>query len=124
WMVDRAAELALKWEGVVVVDEGGPIAYMAKDLRERGVQVAALQPAEVAKQCGRIYDDIADRRVTFARRGPFWQAMEKAVAGLAQKAAGDRMVWSREASTADICPFFAATLCWDPNAHPGAFFLR
>lgn len=124
WMVDRAAELALKWEGVVVIDEAGPIAYMAKDLRERGVQVAALQPGEVAKQCGRMFDDIADRRVTFARRGPHWQAMEKAVASLAQKAAGDRMVWSREASTEDISPFFAATLCWDPNAHPGAFFLR
>lgn len=123
WMVDRAAELALKWEGVVVVDEGGPIAYMAKDLRERGVQVAALQPGDVAKQCGRMYDDIADRKVTFARRGPVWPAMEKAVVGLAQKASGDRMVWSREASTADISPFYAATLCWDPNAHPGAFFL-
>lgn len=124
WMTDRAAELALKWEGVVVLDGAGPIAYMAKDLREKGVQVQALQAAEVAQQCGRMYDDIADEKVTFARRGPLWGRMEKAVAGLAQKASGDRMVWSREASTEDISPFFAATLCWDPNAHPGAFFIR
>lgn len=124
WMVERAAELALKWEGVVVLDAAGPIAYMAKDLRDKGVRVEALQAGEVAQQCGRMYDDIADRKVVFARRGPLWDRMEKAVAGLAQKPAGDRMVWSREASTEDISPFFAATLCWDPNAHPGAFLLR
>jgi hypothetical protein len=124
WMVERAVELAVKWEGVVVLDASGPIAYMAKDLREKGVQVQALQAGDVAQQCGRMYDDIADRKVTFARRGPLWSRMEKAVVGLAQRPAGDRMVWSREASTEDISPFFAATLCWDPNAHPGAFFLR
>lgn len=124
WMVDRAAELAVKWQGVVVLDGTGPVAYMAKDLRDKGVQVEVLSAGDVAQQCGRIYDDIADRRVAFARRGRVWDRMEKAVAGLAEKPSGDRTVWSRDASTADISPFYAATLCWEPNTPPGAFVLR
>lgn len=121
WMVDRASELALKWDGVVVLDGGGPVAYMTADLRKLGVRVEELGAAEVAEQCGRMYDDIADAKVTFSTRGPHWSHMDKAVAGLVTKPSGDRTVWSRAASTADICPFMAATVAWQPNANQGAF---
>lgn len=123
WMVERAQELAEKWDGVVVVDEGGPARYIADDLAKLGVRVEGLGAADVAAAYGRIYDDIADGKVTFSTRGPHWEHMDKAVAGLATKPAGDRKVPSRVASGADITPFYAAMLAWRPSDVNGAFAL-
>lgn len=124
WMVGRATEIALKHDGVVVLDGGGPAAYMAKDLRAAGARVESMTAGEVIEQCSRIYDDIADAKATFSTRGDHWTAMNDAVAGLVSKPAGDRTVWSRVLSTADITPFFAATLAYQPLENQGAFALR
>lgn len=123
WMVERAAELAVKWDGVVVLDGGGPVAYMADDLEKKGVRVESLGAAEVAECCGRIYDDIADEKVTFSTRGDHWAHMDEAVAGLATRPAGDRTVWSRASSSADICPFMSATLAWSPDGGSEPFVI-
>lgn len=123
WMVERAADLALKWDGVVVLDGGGPVAYMADDLKKKGVRVESLGAAEVAECCGRIYDDIADEKVAFSTRGDHWAHMDDAVAGLATRPAGDRTVWSRASSSADICPFMSATLAWSPDGGSEPFVI-
>ncbi len=123
WTRERARTLAQRWEGVVVIDGGGPAAYLADDLESDGVRVLRLSAGEVAAACGRMYDDLADARVTFSTRGELWPAMDAAVAGLATKPAGDRKVWSRAASSSDITPFMAATLAWRPSDGVAPFAL-
>lgn len=114
WMVERATEIALRHDAIVVLDGSGPAAYMAKDLRAAGIWVEDLSAGEVIEQCSRIYDDIADAKIKFSTRGDHWAAMNAAVAGLVSKPAGDRTVWSRVLSTEDITPFYAATLAYQP----------
>jgi hypothetical protein len=123
WLIDRAVEVALKWDATVAIDKEGPIGYMAEDLAEKGVKLDAMQPGEVVQSCGRMYDDIADCKVTFTQRGEFWPDLNAAVRGLETKPAGDRTVWSRSTSSAEISPFYAATLAWKPNMPEGAFML-
>lgn len=123
WLFERAREIALRWDATVVIDDSGPARYLAGDLAKEGVRVERPGAADVAAMCGRIFDDIADGKVVFSTRGRVWQGMDDAVAGLASRPSGDRKVWSRAASTADITPFFAATLAWQPKDAGGAFAL-
>lgn len=123
WMFERLVDMALRLDAEVAIDVAGPIGYMAEDLADRGVRLDRMTGPEVVQSCGRMFDDIADKRVIFAQRGEHWSIMDDAVAGLVQKPAGDRMVWSRERSQNDICLFYAATLAWKPNMPEGAFAL-
>lgn len=122
WLVDRAAEVALNWDGVVVLDGHGPAAYVGDELENRGVRVERLSSGDVVAACSRIHDDIADGRARF-RPDPDG-LMEAAVAGLVKRPVGDRYVWSRAGSQSDITPFMAATLAWRPQNTPTPFFLR
>lgn len=122
WLVERAADVATVWNGVVVVDGNGPAAYVADELESRGVRVERLSTGEVVASCSRMHDDIADGRARF-RRDPDG-LMEAAVAGLAKRPVGDRYMWSRAGSSSDITPFMAATLAWRPGAAASeSFFL-
>lgn len=107
--VKRMKDLVGTWKGEVVVDGGGPAASVADDLEDAGVTVRRLTSAEVAAACGRMYDDIADGKV---RVRPSSQPLDEAVAGLVTRTLGDRFVWSRKDSTADVTPFMAATLAY------------
>lgn len=106
WMVERAKMLHSLWGAELVIDGGGPAVPIADDLEAEGVPVTRMTSAQVVAACAHIYDDIADAKVKFRPS----QQMDDAVAGLARKPVGDRFVWSRRSSTADITPFFAATL--------------
>lgn len=123
WILDRAKELADRWDGVFVLDDGGPGRYFADDLRDAGVRVERFGGPDVAAACGRMYDAIADGLVTFSTRGDFGP-MQRAVEGLVGKPVGDRRVWSRTLSTCDVSPFYAATLAYRPAgvAEPFALF--
>lgn len=107
WVVERARGLADKYNAVFVVDAGGPAVSLVAEL-ETEVLVEKLAFPEVAAACGQMHDAVADTQVTFRSHELF----DIAVAGLAKKPVGDRFVWSRQASTADITPFFAATLAF------------
>lgn len=106
WLVDRASTLRDRWGGRFVIDGGGPAASLVSDLEGAGLPVVQLSNAEVAKACARMYDNLADGRVT-VRTAP---AFDLAVEGLAKRPLGDRFVWARQVSATDITPFFAATL--------------
>lgn len=121
WLVPRAGELARHWDGVVVVDASGPAAYVADELERDGVRVERVASGDVVAACSRIHDDIADGRARF-RPDPDG-LMEAAVAGLAKRPVGDRYVWSRNASSADITPFMSATLAWRPPKTSAPFAL-
>lgn len=106
WVVDRARALRERWGGRFVIDGGGPAGSLADGLQEAGVALLQMQTAEVAKACARMYDGLADGKVQ-VRTAP---AFDLAVASLATRPLGDRFIWDRRVSGADITPFFAATL--------------
>lgn len=113
WVVERVKELTEKWQTTIVVDGGGPAASVADDLVAAGVGVYRMTGAEVAAACACLYDAIADRQVTVRAH----ELLDKAVEGLAKRPIGDRFVWSRSASLADITPFMAATLAYERAMH-------
>lgn len=106
WLVERAQGLRDRWGGRFIIDGGGPAASLVADLEGAGLPVVQLSNADVAKACARMYDNLADGRVTVRTA----EAFDAAVEGLAKRPVGDRFVWSRQASATDITPFFAATL--------------
>lgn len=111
WLADRVEALVEKWDGTAVADAGGPAAPIVDELVRRGVPVERLGGADVASAAMRMYNAIADQQVTF-RSHP---AFDAAVAGLAKRPVGDRFAWSRTLSRADITPFVAATLAYQPG---------
>lgn len=108
----RAVELVRNWGGVVVVDGNGPAASIGEDLQRMGVEVEFLSTPEVAAACARMYDAIADGTVKVRPSEP----VDAAVAGLAKRSLGDRFMWSRSASDADVTPLFAETLAFSVEA--------
>lgn len=114
WIVSRLEEIVGAWSGEVVIDGGGPALSLAQELELRGVPVTQLSSPEVAASCARFYDSVADEGV---RVRPH-DALDAAVAGVAKRPTGDRFVWSRSASTADITPLMAASLAHRPTEDP------
>jgi hypothetical protein len=108
WVVERCQELLQNWNATLCLDGGGPSASLAPDFENAGVEVKQLNTAGVAAACGQMYDAIADRRVRF-RTDP---SLDEAVNGLAKRPLGDRFIWSRSTSLADITPFMAGTLAY------------
>lgn len=108
WLTPRLRELANSWHGTVALDGGGPAASLVPDLQIEGVPLEVLKTNEVAAACATIYDDIADNIVVVRAH----EALDNAVVGLAKRPIGDRFVWSRAASRADITPFMALTLAY------------
>jgi len=106
WVVQRLVDLQTRWGGDVVLDAGGPAGALVEDMEKAGVKVAPLGSAEVVAACARFYDRVADGQVRI-RSNPL---LDEAVAGLAKRPVGDRFVWSRTTSTADVTPLMAATL--------------
>jgi hypothetical protein len=116
WMVERASKLLESWNGTLAIDGGGPAVSVADDLEAAGIEVERVNNSDVAAACACMYDAIADRKVTFRRDGVFDAAIE----GLARRPIGDRFVWSRAASVADITPFMAATIAYERALHQEA----
>lgn len=108
WLVARCVELAGRWGGRFVVDGGGPAASVADDLTDAGLEVVRLSGPEVAAACGRMFDAVVAGQV---RVRPSVQ-LDAAVAGAAKKKVGDRFVWHRERSGADVTPLVAVTLAF------------
>lgn len=108
WMVEAAKALHGNWKAEIVIDGSGPAVPVADDLEDVGVSVTRMSNAGVVAACGRMYDAIADRKVKFRPSAE----MDDAVHGLAKRTAGDRFMWSRTASSADITPFVAGTLAY------------
>lgn len=106
WLVDRMKQLYEQRGGRIVIDGGGPAASVADEMEDAGLPVVRLPNAAVVSACGRLYDAVADRKVRVYPSRP----LDEAVAGLAKKVVGDRFVWARTASTADVTPLVAATL--------------
>ena len=113
WIVERVKALLANWQGKVVIDGGGPAASVADDLEKAGIDVERMAGGEVVAACACMYDAIADGRVQIRAHA----GLEAAVEGLARRPVGDRFVWSRSTSRADITPFMAGTLAYEQALH-------
>jgi len=93
----------------VVIDDSGPASSIADELEAMRVKVIRRSRADVADDCGRMFDAIADGVV---RVRPSSQELDEAVAGVVKRPVGDRFVWSRSTSSACVTPLMAITLAF------------
>ena len=102
WATGRANELSATHGATVALDFGGPAGVLADGLD----RCQRLQGREVIQACESMYDAIVEATVMFRQD----EAMDAAIGGVVKKPVGDRWVWSRKASMADVTPLVAATL--------------
>lgn len=108
WLVDRAEELALKYDAPFALDANGPAGSFLADLTERKIKLVELKPQEVVRATGKFYDTVvADDTPLRVRRHA---DLDAAVAGAAKRPVQDAFVWGRKTSRADICLLVAATV--------------
>jgi len=111
-LVARVVELATKYEGQVVLDDHGPAAVFADEIRHGGVIVRAYDETQMAQACARLYDWIADGLVHI-RRHP---VLDAAAAGAKKRITGDTWRWARKDSAVDVGPLIALTMAVDKAA--------
>ena len=118
WVVDWFREKPSRRKNPVLLDAGGPASSLLDPLERAGVRVGRRSGSEVAADCGRMFNAVADGNVKVR---PNSQALDDAVAGVATKPVGDKFVWSRQTSAADVTPLMAATLAFaaGPSLSPG-----
>ena len=112
WVVDRVAELCIKWGAELALDGFGPEGSLADDIENRGVRVIRYSTREVARACGLFFDGVADGRVKVRRS----DILDASVAGARRRSSGDAWVWARKDGGADVSPLVALTLALDRGA--------
>ena len=118
WLVGWFKENPDRRRWPVTVDAGGPVSSVLDELERAGVRLQRRTGPEVAAACGRMFNAIADGEV---RVRPSSQPLDDAVVGVASKPVGDKFVWSRQTSSADVTPLMAVTLAFaaGPPKSPG-----
>lgn len=119
WVLDRALQLAVKWQPkCFVIDAKGPLTSIVNDLKagllkllkdgdlEREIPVITPNITEVCQGCGWFYDAVRYSRMVHLGD----KAMAYALAGADKRTIGDLWVWSRKSTDEDISPLYAATL--------------
>jgi hypothetical protein len=107
-IVDICARVAKKQRASVVIDATGPAISFADRLAAKGVKVQRVTGPEAAIASAATFDAIIDR--TIAVRSS--NLLDVAAAAARKKPLGDRFVWSRTASAADVTPLIALTLAY------------
>jgi hypothetical protein len=125
WVVDRAVELARKWDAPLVVDVAGPASTFIDAITSAGVEVERYQSRQVAMACAALFDAVADRTIQVRTN----ERMDAAVAGARRRVSGDSWYWGRRDTTVDVSPLVALTLAFDAaqraatrNVVPQVFF--
>lgn len=118
WLVDWFTEKPERRRFPVAVDAGGPVSSVIDELERAGVRLERRSGPDVAAACGRMFNAVADGEV---RVRPSSAELDAAVAGVATKPVGDKFVWSRQTSSADVTPLMAVTLAFaaGPPKSPG-----
>lgn len=110
-LVQRAAEVANRWDSYVVIDRGGPAGSTIPALerltrKEDGTNRLRLIPlSELVRACGEFHDAAVHAQVS--HRGDY--RLSDAVIGANKRKVVDAWCWSRRGNT-DITPLVAATL--------------
>jgi hypothetical protein len=106
WVGPELVRLAQRYRAPVVLDRQGPLAGLVLDLGMAGVRVIELGTAEVAAAAARTLDAIADAKLKVRSSS----VLDAAAAAVRKRPVGDRWLWSRQASDADVSPFVALSL--------------
>lgn len=107
WVVERAKGLKDRRGARFAIAASSPAASLIPDLEKAGVEIIEIPVAEHAGACGALHDGVLEQKVVHIGQGP----LTSALAGAAKRSfSGDSWLWSRKASTVDICPLVAVTL--------------
>jgi hypothetical protein len=106
WVADRAAEVATRHAGRVVVDGAGPAAALIPALVRAGVEVRKASAQDMARACGLLHSDVTERGM----RHLGTPELDDALRAAAVRKLGDAWAWTRGASGGDITPLVAVTL--------------
>jgi phage terminase large subunit-like protein len=106
WVVDRAAELALRWSVPIVVDPSSPAGALIDGLRAVGVTVDEVSRKDHAQACGQLVDAV--RNDSLRHLGQ--PSLLAALTGAHKRQTGDVWLWSRTGSHVDITPLVAVTI--------------
>lgn len=104
-LVTRAAEVAQRWNALVIIDRGGPAASAIPALERAGVSVRLISLPDFVRACGDFHDAAVHARLT--HRGDY--RLTDAVTGATKRPVGDAWLWRRRGG-ADISPLIGATL--------------
>jgi phage terminase large subunit-like protein len=111
WVVDFVAKVR-KARNIcaVVIGANDPARSLIPDLREAGIEVLTPGTADVAAECGSVFDGLAGQDVT-ARdiRHPCQGPLTASMAAAARKKAGNAWLWARTAVGTDVSPLYAFT---------------
>lgn len=105
WVVDRVKALQDEHGCSVVVDGRGPAAVLIPQLERAGVDVTITTTGDALDACAGFMDAVREQRV----RHQHYDELDRAVEVAVQRSVGDRWMWGRKASDADITPLEAAT---------------
>jgi hypothetical protein len=108
WLPDRLTELVSKHGGVLALDEGGPVGWVAEELGRRRVPYLAVKPAMYARACAQLADAARAGLLTHPESG----SLDAAVLGAERRNLGGGWAWDRKRSSADMAPLIAATLAF------------
>jgi hypothetical protein len=119
-LVRRAAEVANRWQGLIVMDRGSPAASTIPHLErltrlgDGSSRVRLIPLSELVRACGDFHD--AAVRGRLSHRGDY--RLTDAVTAATKRRVGDAWAWARR-GRADISPLVAATLArWGVVAAP------
>lgn len=117
WLVAEVKRIQDEHDCMVVIDEKGPTKDLLKDLEDADVAVEARTLDEYAEACSRLFDKVQAGAVLH----PASSELDAAVAGAVWRTVGDRQVWGRRKSEADVSMLEAATLAAHAAESVGAF---
>lgn len=107
WVVEakRARKIC-----AVVIGAADPARSLLPDFKDAGIEVLTPGTADVAAECGAVFDgiagqDVAARDIKHPMQGP----LTAAVAAAAKKKAGNAWVWARVGTGGDVSPLYAIT---------------
>lgn len=105
WVVERVKALQEAHGCAVAIDGFGPGAMLVSHLESAGVDITVAKTADAKDACAEFLEAIRDRRI----RHEAYPELDNAVRAAVQSTLGDRWVWGRKASGADITPLEGAT---------------
>jgi hypothetical protein len=106
WLTDELLRIQREYNLPVAVDERGPAASLIETWEAAGVHVTRVGPTEYADACARLFDHIQSGSVWFIAHPD----LDAAIEGARWKEIGDRRVFGRRKSVADISMLEAVTL--------------
>ena len=106
WVKDRIQELCEKWDASVALDERGPLAVLAAELRSRQVPVVTLNSTQMAHASAGLYDKIADAEIKVRSPSP----LDVAVAGAIKRMSGEVWYFGRKDARVSVCPLVSLAI--------------